>query len=99
MAEICFATDGIVIGNREKGIAVDISYGEMFQIVHEFLNECYRSELLTETDGNVTLIEMKRGDGSPFPLIVEKVASGKSRTVQLRCDEIVGLASIIRRLS
>jgi len=92
MAEICFATDGIVIGNREKGIAVDLTYGEMFQIVHEFLNECYRSELVTET-GKVKLIEMKHGDGSPFPIRAETMDSGKSRTVQLRCDEIVGLAS------
>jgi len=90
--KLCFATDGVVIGNREKGIAVDVSYGEMFQIVHQFLNECYRSELVTET-GNVILLEMKHGDGSPYPIIAERISSGKYRTVQLRCDEIVGLAS------
>jgi len=96
MVELCFATDGLkVIGDREKGVAVDVSYGEMFKIVHEFLNECYRSELIIEA-GRVKLIRMKQGDGSPYPILAEGIMdTGKTYTVQLRCDEIVGLKSTV----
>ena len=87
MIELCFASDGIVIGNREKKNAIDLSYSEMFRVVHDFMNECYRRQLITQDDDKVALVRLKQGDGSPYPIIV----SGINGSKQLKYEEIIGL--------
>ena len=35
--ELILAKDGVVIGDRDKNFAINLSYGNMFKIVHQFL--------------------------------------------------------------
>ena len=87
MIELCFVKDGIVIGNRDKKQAIDMSYGDMFRIVHQFLNKMYKTPMITQNFDKVSLIRLKEGDGSPYPIL----ASNGNRGMQLKYDDIVSI--------
>ena len=87
MKELIFADTGIVIGDRDKHDGISLSYGEMFSIVHQFLNEFYRQDMITSSYGEVQFIQLKEGDASPYPIIV---STGK-RTYQLKPIEVIGI--------
>ena len=88
MNELIFMEDGVVIGDREKHNAVSISYGEMFKIAHQFLNEFYRQNMLINLgtkEGN--FIRLKEGDGSPYPIEINY----DGRRHQIKCEEVFGI--------
>ena len=90
--ELIFAEDGICVGNRDKHQAVEMSYGDFFRIVHQFLNEFYKYEMKTQYYDHVKLQRLKEGDGSPYPLIVTMILpNGKTKETQLKYEDVVGI--------
>ena len=86
MKEILFAVNGVVIGNRQTSNCVNMSYGEMFDIIHKFLNTC-RTNGLETIYGMTYFIRLKEGNGSPYP--IEVSCQGKYK--QLKPDEILAV--------
>ena len=91
--ELCLVKDGVVLGDREKRTSYALTYGEMFKMCHQFLNEFYRYDLITQYGDKMRLQRMKEGDGSPYPLIVTGVTQG-NRTIekQLKCEDVIGIS-------
>jgi len=88
MKELCFAQDGVVIGDRDKHEVITMSYGNMFKIIHEFLNEINRNHMIITGNRKVRFQRLKEGDGSPYPIM----ATGDDfKPYQLKYDEIIGI--------
>jgi len=91
--ELILAKDGVVIGDRDKNFAINLSYGNMFKIVHQFLNEFYKYDAITQYGDKLRLQRLKEGNGSPYPIIVTGTTiNGRTIEKQLRPEDIIGIS-------